>query len=206
MALDKCCCCIPLRKGSLAVAILYLAGNIIALIGITIWVIDEMVRAYDRRENDEWYQFHATDDIGRLENYEEHHAVRAAWFYFYMLLGLIGYSCISIPINTLLVRGIRKNQRKYMLPWVVWYAIVTALPTLIWLGGAGYLIYAMATAESCDGCGIPFSIFFIMMLPLLAGLIGMWICYTCVACYYNQLAPSDHYVMEPLPATRADEG
>jgi len=179
-------CCIPSRKGSLAVAILYLAGNIIALVSITIWVIYSLVWAYQRQ------------DVELSYSHRWPRTVTDAWHLFYWLLGLYGYSCISIPINSLMVHAIRKNQRKRMLPWVVWYGIVTSLAAFAWLVGAVFVFRG------------PYTDFWLLRviyitLPSSVVLVVMSVCYACVVSYYRKSVSSDHYAMQAVPATRADE-
>lgn len=181
MALRQCCCCVPLRTGALTVAILYLVVNVGVLMGFSAWFIADLVN-YMSNENAE---------NGRPQSWK---------FMGYLLLMLSGLCGLNITMDSLLVHGIRRNRRKFMLPWVVWYGIFTSMVTLTLLGVWMWLLvrYIEEAKHPYDDNGT--------LVPILSTIGGvaalslpvMWFWYACVVSYYSVLAPSDVYVMESL--------
>ncbi|KAF0305834.1 hypothetical protein FJT64_022605 [Amphibalanus amphitrite] len=191
--LNRCCCCVPLRSGALTIAILYLVVNVGVLFGWACWFFAEvgMYNAIPVEDDDyRHYRFRNIRFLG-------------------FILGVLCLACgINITMDSLLVHGIRRNQRRFMLPWVVWYGIFTSLVTLSLLGTELYLLveYVDAAKNPYDGIGI--LIAFLVMIGSVAAisLPVMWYWYACVLSYYVVLAPSDMYVMEALRETTGPEG
>jgi len=161
MVLSRCCFCVPLRTGSLVIAISYLVINVCAILGWGIWSIVE-AQSYLQRT------------------------------VLYLFIGVLLGCGLSIAANSALIHAIRRNKRKYMLTWVIWYGIYNTLSTLAWLGMG---IWFATMIGDRDGIGLALFIY-----DLVAGVVTlpvMWFWYACVLSYYVQLAPSDHYAMEP---------
>ena len=191
MALNWCCCCVPLRNGALTIAILYLVVNIGVLVGWAGWFFAEVAMYASAVE----------------EDMKARHFMSVKFTGF--LFGVLSLLCgINITMDSLLVHGIRRNRRKFMLPWVVWYGIFTSLITLTLLGFELWLLvkYVDAAQDPSDGIGI--LIAFLIMIGCIAALSlpVMWYWYACVVSYYVVLAPSDVYVMEALQEQGGPEG
>ena len=184
MALNWCCFCVSLRAGALTIGILYLVVNISVWLGWAGWFIAELAGYMSTSpENDVYERWFGT--------------VRFLGF----VLGALSLLCgINITMDSLLVHGIRRNRRKFMLPWVVWYGIFKTLTTLALLGTVVWLIveYREAAKNPYDGIGI-LAAFLIMIGSIsIISLPVLWYWYACVVSYYKLLAPSDVYAMEAL--------
>ena len=179
MGLKSCCCCIPLRTGALCVAVLYLIVNICAVTGWSVFTILSLL-------------FTSPDDY--LDHPQYYKRKNMIWLF--VLLGLLVVCSVNITMDSLLVHGIRKAKRKFMLPWVVWYCLFTVVATLAWLG---LVIWLVMLVLGEDGEFLKLLIFF-LSVSVAVGLVVfvvMWFWYACVVAHYNALANSDQYAMEP---------
>ncbi|KAF0313318.1 hypothetical protein FJT64_016138 [Amphibalanus amphitrite] len=179
MGLKTCCCCIPLRTGALCVAVLYLVVNICTVVGWSVFTILSLL---------------FTTPADYLDHPQYYKRKNMIWLF--VLLGLLVICSLNITMDSLLVHGIRKGKRKFMLPWVVWYCIFTVLATLAWLGLVVWLVMLVLNE---DGEFLKLLIFF-LSVSVAVGLVVfvvMWFWYACVVSYYSAIANSDHYAMEP---------
>ena len=184
MALNWCCFCVPLRAGALTIGILYLVVNISLWLGWAGWFIAELAGYMSTSPEDDVY--------GRRYMH-----VRFLGIY----LGALSLLCgINITVDSLLVHGIRRNRRKFMLLWVVWYGIFKTLTTLGLLGTLLSLLvkYIEAAKNPYDGIGILIAFLIMIGSISIISLPVMWYWYACVVSYYKLLAPSDVYAMEAL--------
>ena len=187
MGLNWCCCCVPLRNGALTIGILYLIVNVGVLLGWAGWLFALLAEHMEGPHKNAYI------------------ALKFTGFVCGMLAILCG---INITMDSLLVHGVRRNRRKFMLPWVVWYGIFNSLVTLTLLGVELWLLvmYIEEAKHPTESTGI--LIAFLIMIGCVAALSlpVMWYWYVCVVSYYNLLAPSDVYVMEALREQVDTEG
>jgi len=176
MALNKCCFCLPLSAGTLVIASLHLFVNISTLLG---WGIFTAVFYSEQHR---------------------HRGHRGFYIALYIFLGLLLLCGINIACDSALIHGVRKKQRKFMLPWVVWYGIFTTAMTLAWFGTTVWLAVIMSDTLHTESAGIGVAFFCISLVCGVILFTVMWFWYAAVLSYYNQLAPSDTYVMETLRA------
>ena len=118
----------------------------------------------------------------------------------YIILAVVVPVCsLNIAVNSLLLHELRRNRRKLMLPWLVWYAILKTLLTLTWLGASIWVLVVFYEALK-HGTKEQLEIFFCLVtwLPGLISLPVMWYWYACVHAYYRELSPSDTYTMAAL--------
>ena len=185
MALNWCCFCVSLRAGALTIGSLYLVVNISVWLGWAGWFIAELAGYMSTSPEDDVYE-------------RRFGTVRFLGF----VLGALSLLCgINITMDSLLVHGIRRNRRKFMLPWVVWYGIFKTLTTLALLGTLIWLLVEFIEAANHrydDSIGILIAFLCTIGLVSIISLPVMWYWYACVVSYYKLLAPSDVYAMEAL--------
>ena len=117
----------------------------------------------------------------------------------YIILAVVVPVCsLNIAVNSLLLHELRRNRRKLMLPWLVWYGILKTLLTLLWLGASIWVLFLLIEYLRRPDEG--YAIFFCLVtwLPGLLCLPVMWYWYACVHAYYRELSPSDTYTMSAL--------
>ena len=170
MGVTRCCCCWPLRAGCMAIAITYLTVNCLVLLGWTSFLIERAVIAR------------------RFDYYMD---------LLYIYLGLMLVGGPSVIVNSLLVHGLRRNRRRFVTPWVVWYGFLQTLITLALLAAGGWALYVSFGTSAIDASQAAL-INAVIWIPGLAGLGILWYWYACVFSHFQVLAPSDEYAMGDL--------
>ena len=169
MVLTHCCWCWTLRAGAMAIAITYLSFNCLVLLA---WLAFLIERAIAMR----WDYY---------------------WDLVYIFLGLLVVCVPNITTNSLLVHGLRRNKRKFLFPWVVWYGIFQALVTLAWLAAGVWSLWLCFVSAGL-GTSETMVINTVIWVPGLVGVTLIWYWYACVVSYFQILAPSDAYAMANL--------
>lgn len=167
LRLEKFCGCCTLRTGSLITGT---AGWILTLIQI-FTILDTPIRSASE-ENINTGDSDTDNFLNSINHLNNNHE---------NMYGEIGYGVVSFLLCVLLVIGVYKKDRRFILPWLVLKATEAVLLT-IFCGGFFIFMWFMA-----GNLGVLFLAFLLMSVVTVL----VWYFWLCVWSYYGALQEGD---------------